>query len=389
MTNLDKYPLFFLCYNGCMKILIASDSYKGSLTSKQVANIITQAIYEKDQSIEVFSLPIADGGEGSLECALNIQNAKLIECEVHGPYDDLVLAKYVKINQTAIIEMAEASGLMKDVRQMKNPLLASTFGTGELMIDALNKGCTDFILCLGGSATNDAGCGMASALGVKFMCQDERLKPIPNELRKCTHVDLSNFDSRIEGCTFTLACDVNNPLLGECGASYVFGPQKGAKDVEELDQILSHVSNLLEKETGNFCRNNEGAGAAGGLGFGLMCLCNAHKRSGIEVMLELTHFEDIVQKVDLVITGEGKTDKQTAFGKAPVGIAKVSKKHNKPVVLISGVIEPDADLSEFGIVQQISCVPYGSNIEEAILNAENNLYVSTKKMMEEIYGNLV
>lgn len=372
-----------------MKILIASDSYKGSLTSKQVAHIMTQAIHEIDETIEVLSLPIADGGEGSLECALNIEGAKLIECQVHGPYDDLVIAKYVKVNDIAIIEMAEASGLMKDIHQIKNPLFASTYGTGELIVDALNKGCREFILCLGGSATNDAGCGMANALGVTFMCHNERIKPIPNELRKCTHVDLSTLDSRIKDCTFTLACDVNNPLLGEFGASYVFGPQKGAKDVEELDRILNHISNLLEKETGNSCRNNEGAGAAGGLGFGLMCLCNAHKRSGIEVMLELTHFESLVQQVDLVITGEGKTDKQTVYGKAPVGIAKMSKKYRKPVVLISGVIEPDADLSEFGMMKQYSCVPYGTNIEEAISNAENNLYSTTKKMMEDIYGNLV
>lgn len=372
-----------------MKILIASDSYKGSLTSKQVAHIMTQAIKEKDNSIEVISLPIADGGEGSLECALNIQNAELIACTVHGPYDDLVLAKYVKVDQTAIIEMAEASGLMKDINHIKNPLLASTYGTGELIIDALNKGCNQFIMCLGGSATNDAGCGMASALGARFMCHDEIVKPIPKELKKCTHVDLSKFDSRIKDCTFTLACDVNNPLLGEFGASYVFGPQKGAKDVEELDQILNHVARLLENETGNHCRNNEGAGAAGGLGFGLMCLCNAHKRSGIEVMLELTHFEELVQQVDLVITGEGKTDRQTAFGKAPVGIAKVSKKYNKPVVLISGVIEPEVDLSEFGIIKQISCVSYGTNVEEAIKNAKKNLIQATKKMMEEYHGNLV
>lgn len=365
-----------------MKILIASDSYKGSLTSKQVANIMTNAIHEIDASIEVFSMPIADGGEGSLECALNIENACLIECEVHGPYDDIIQAKYVKINQNAIIEMAESSGLMKDIRQIRNPLYASTYGTGELILDALNKGCTNFILCLGGSATNDAGCGMASALGARFMHHDSCLKPIPNELKKCTHLDLSHFDSRIKDCSFTLACDVNNPLLGEFGASFVFGPQKGAKDVEELDQILTHIADVVESETGNFCRDNEGVGAAGGLGFGLMCLCNAHKRSGIEVMLELTHFEELVQQVDLVITGEGKTDKQTIFGKAPIGISKVSKKYHKPVILISGIIEPNLDLSEFGIVQQISCVPYGSDIDEAIKNAKNNLYLATKKIEE-------
>lgn len=366
-----------------MKILIASDSFKGSLTSKQVANIMTKAIHEMNPKIEVLSVPIADGGEGSLDCALGMENAKLIECSVHGPYDDKIQAKYVIMNQTAIIEMAEASGLLKDVRQVRNPLFASTYGTGELILDALDKGCKDFILCLGGSATNDAGCGMASALGVRFMWNDVCLKAIPNELKKCNRVDISNLDDRIKECTFTIACDVNNPLLGELGASAVFGPQKGVKNVSELDSILCHMADLIEQEMGQNYRNHEGAGAAGGLGFGLMCFCRAQKRNGIEVMLELIHFEEFVKQVDLVISGEGKTDRQTLFGKAPIGIARISQKNQKPVVLISGMIETNLDLNEFGIVKQISCVPYGTDVEEAIKNAEKNLYNATKKMMEE------
>lgn len=360
-----------------MKILIASDSYKGSLSSNEVNNIIKQAILDVDETIEIVCLPMADGGENSLECALGLENSKLIECEVIGPYGNKVNAHYVISNQLAFIEMAKASGILLD--ETRNPMIASTIGVGQLIEDALNKGCKEFILCLGGSATNDAGCGMAYALGVKFYQDELELKPIPKELKECNRIDLTNFDSRIKECTFTLACDVNNPLLGEKGASTIFGPQKGADSqmVKELDSILDHISNLLEKETNNYCRNNEGAGAAGGLGFGLMCLCNGIKQSGIDTMLEMTHFEEIVKDCDLVITGEGCTDQQTAFGKTPVGVSKMAKKHNVPTILISGTIVPGIDLSEFGIIQQNATVEYGCDIQKAIFNARKNLYETT------------
>ena len=357
-----------------MKILVASDSYKGSLSSNEVNSIIKQAILDFDSNIEVICIPMADGGENSLECALGLENAKLVECEVIGPYGKKTNAQYVICNQLAFIEMAQASGIMLD--SIRNPMLASTIGVGQLIKDALDKGCNRFIMCLGGSATNDAGCGMANALGVRFYQDEQELKPIPYDLRNCNHIDLSNLDSRIKDCTFILACDVNNPLLGEKGASFIFGPQKGATKemTAELDQILENIANLLEKETNKSCRNNEGAGAAGGLGFGLMCLCNGIKQSGIDTMLEMTHFEDIVQTVDLVITGEGCTDNQTTFGKTPVGVSKMAQKYHKPTILISGSIVPNTDLSEFGIIKQVSCVEYGANLDEAIKNARSNLY---------------
>ncbi len=364
-----------------MKILVASDSYKGSLSSNEVNSIIKQAILDTDSSIEVVTLAMADGGENSLECALGIENSKLIECEVIGPYGKPVNAKYVIIDQLAFIEMAQASGIMLD--ETRNPMFASTIGVGQLIKDALDKGCKYFIMCLGGSATNDAGCGMAHALGVKFYQDETELKPIPYELKKCNRIDISNFDSRIKNCTFILACDVNNPLLGEKGASSIFGPQKGATEemVSELEGILDNVSKLLEKETGNSCCDCEGAGAAGGLGFGLMCLCHGIKQSGIDTMLEMTHFEEIVQTCDLVITGEGCSDSQTAFGKTPVGVSKMAMKYNVPTILISGTIIPGTDLGEFGIIKQISTVEYGSNLDEAIKNAKENLYNAVKKAM--------
>lgn len=366
-----------------MKILVASDSYKGSLSSNEVNNIIKQAILDTDSSIEVVTLAMADGGENSLECALDLENSKLIECEVIGPYGKKVNASYVISNDLAFIEMAKASGIMLD--ETRNPMLASTFGVGQLIKDALDKGCKHFILCLGGSATNDAGCGMAHALGARFYKDELELKPIPLELKRCNRIDISNFDSRIKDCSFILACDVNNPLLGNTGASFIFGPQKGANNemVQELDEILNHISTLLEKETGNVCRYNEGAGAAGGLGFGLMCLCNGIKQSGIDTMLEMTHFEEIVQSCDLVITGEGCSDLQTAFGKTPVGVSKMAMKYQIPTILISGTIVPGTDLSEFGIIKQFATVEYGTNIDEAIKNARNNLYNATIKTIKQ------
>ena len=366
-----------------MKILVASDSYKGSLSSNEVNNIIKQAIFDVDSNIEVLTIPMADGGENSLECALGLENSKCIECEVIGPYGKKVNAHYVISNDLAFIEMAKASGILLD--KTRNPMLASTIGVGQLIKDALDKGCKRFIMCLGGSATNDAGCGMAHALGVRFYKDEIELKPIPYEIKECNRIDLSHFDSRIKDCTFILACDVNNPLLGEKGASFIFGPQKGADSnmVQELDDILAHISSLLEKEINKNCRNHEGAGAAGGLGFGLMCLCNGIKQSGIETMLEMTHFEEIVQSCDLVITGEGCTDSQTAFGKTPVGVSKMAMKYNVPTILISGTIVPNTDLSEFGIIKQISTVEYGTNIDEAIQNARNNLYHATIKTIKQ------
>ena len=365
-----------------MKILVASDSYKGSLSSNEVNSIIKQAILDTDSSIEVVTLAMADGGENSLECALGLNNSKLIECEVIGPYGKKINAHYVISNQLAFIEMAKASGIMLD--ETRNPMIASTIGVGQLILDALDKGCNQFIMCLGGSATNDAGCGMAHALGARFYKDELELKPIPLELKRCNQIDISNFDSRIKDCSFILACDVNNPLLGKQGASYIFGPQKGADIhmVQELDEILDHISMLLEETTGKKCREFEGAGAAGGLGFGLLCLCNGVKQSGIDTMLEMTHFEDIVQTCDLVITGEGCSDSQTAFGKTPVGVSKMAKKYNIPTILISGTIVPGTDLSEFGIIKQFATVEYGTDINEAIKNARSNLYNTAKKVIE-------
>ena len=368
-----------------MKVLIASDSFKGSLRSMEVALIMKEAILKVDPTYEVFCLPMADGGENSLECALSLDKAQVIHVEVRGPYGQKVKAKYVKIQELAFIEMAQASGLMLDVKKIQNPMLANTYGVGELILDALNRNCHEFIICLGGSATNDGGCGMIQALGGRFLCHDKEIKAIPIELANCDRIDLSHIDSRIQNCTFTLACDVNNPLLGEKGASYVFGSQKGAssKDIQQLDWILSHIADLLEKEVNRKCRNLAGAGAAGGLGFGLMCLCNANKQSGIETMLDLTDFDELVQKVDLVITGEGYSDAQSVFGKTPIGVAKRAKKYHKPVILISGAMDL-IDFSEFGIDAQFSCVRKCCHVEEAIAHAKDNLYETTYQIFKMI-----
>lgn len=324
-----------------MKIIIAPDSFKGSLTALQVAKSIEKGIKKVDASIETILVPMADGGEGTVQSLVDASDGQVIEAIANDPLMRPFQSFYgiMGDKKTAVIEMAAASGLPLLKSNERNPLKTSTFGTGELIVDALSKGCSSIIIGLGGSATNDGGTGMAQALGVRFLNKKgEELQMCGAELNNVAIIDISGLDKRLKNVKFVAACDVDNPLCGADGASNVYGRQKGASDSDVLflDKGLMHLSNLMKAQFDiDFC-DYQGAGAAGGLGFGVMCFLGAKLERGIEIVTRATNLAAQLQGADLVITGEGRIDAQTAFGKTPFGVAQVAKQANIPVVAIAG-----------------------------------------------------
>ena len=372
-----------------MKIILAPDSFKGSLSSINVIRIMKQVIHDEWPSAEVIGVPMADGGEGTLDCILSISCAVLAEVSVHDPLHRIHTARYIRIPAigTAVIEMAEASGLLLVEKQLRDPMISTTFGCGELITDALNNGLRKFIFFLGGSATNDAGAGLMAALGVKFYQDSILLHPSPDNLKNCTRIDFSTVDPRLTDCEVTIATDVNNPLCGKTGASYIFGPQKGADDemVQKLDSILSHLADLIETELHVDFRTIQGTGAAGGLALGLLSVMQGKIVSGIETIIELTNFEKIIQNADLVFTGEGNTDNQTAFGKTPIGVARAAKKYNVPVICISGGLSTSLNVSSLSEIDAFfGSIPCPMSIEEAIGNSEKNLTSITRSVLRSL-----
>lgn len=323
-----------------MKIVIAADSYKGSASTLEVASFIEQGIRKVRQDAAILKVPLADGGEGTVEALVSVTNGRYIEQEVTGPLGKPVKAKFGLLSDdTAIIEMAAASGLPLLRDKERNPFKATTFGTGELIKAALDQGIGKIYVGIGGSATNDGGVGMAQALGVSFKDHLHReLEPGAESLEKLETIDISNLDPRLKDTEVLVLSDVTNPLCGQNGASYVYGPQKGASpgDIEKLDRWLLHFAEKVEQQLGTNIMDVQGAGAAGGLGAGLMAFCHAKMCSGIETVLELIQLENIIRDADLVITGEGKMDNQSVQGKAPIGVAKLAKKFGIPVIAIVG-----------------------------------------------------
>ena len=323
-----------------MKVLIAMDSFKGTFSSLSVANMIENGLKRVYKIAVVDKISIADGGEGTVEAIIQSMEGKYVFTKVLDPLGNQIDARYGIVNETvAVIEMAEASGLSLIPEKNRNPLATSSYGTGQLILHALNKGCKKIIMGIGGSATNDGGVGMATALGAKFL--DEKGKELKyggGVLDKLHHIDINNLDERVNGVEFIVACDVNNPLYGENGASKIFAPQKGAdlKMVEKLDKNLYHYSNIIEQDLGKKVGNIPGAGAAGGLGAGLMAFCNAKLSRGIDVVLDMLDIDERIKKADIIITGEGRIDSQTVCGKVPIGIAGRAKQFDKPVFAIAG-----------------------------------------------------
>jgi len=362
-----------------MKIVIASDSFKGSLTALEVAESIEKGIKNVDESIETIIVPMADGGEGTVQSLIDASGGEIIELTVHDPLFRKVKAFYGIMGDgvTAVIEMAAASGLPLLKIEERNPLLTSTYGTGELINDALIRGCRSFIIGLGGSATNDGGCGMAQALGVKFFDKSgEELAMTGGELSKINAIDFSGIDERIKSAHFVAACDVENPLCGATGASEVYGRQKGAteEDVMALDKGLNHFAQIVKNQLNLDIINVKGAGAAGGLGAGVMIFLCASLRSGIEIVTKTTNLADKMLGADLVITGEGRIDYQTAFGKTPFGVAQIAKEKKIPVLVLAGSLgEGYQTLYDKGFDGIFSIIDKPMSLEEAISNASQLL----------------
>jgi glycerate 2-kinase len=330
-----------------MKIVVAPDSFKGSLTAIEVSVAIEQGIREVFPEAEVIKIPMADGGEGTVQCLVNATGGKILEEKVIGPLGDKVLAHYGFLGdkKTAVIEMAAASGLTLVPENKRNPLITTTYGTGQLIKAALNQGCRKMIIGIGGSATNDGGAGMAQALGVKLLDQEGKEVGFGGgELKKIVKIDISCMDNRLSDTKVLVASDVNNPLCGPQGASRIYGSQKGATPeiIEELDKSLSYFAELIKRDLNKEVKNIPGAGAAGGLGASLMAFLNAELRPGIEIIIEAVKLEQAIKDADLVITGEGKIDSQTIYGKAPIGVAKIAKKYNVPGVAVAAIIEEDS-----------------------------------------------
>ena len=374
-----------------MKIVIAPDSFKGSLTAKQVAESIERGIRKVEKNIHIEKVPMADGGEGTVQSLVDATNGRMIYTKVFDPLMREIEAFYGILGDgsTAIIEMSAASGLPLISKEEKNPLVTTTYGTGQLFMHALNQGCRSFIIGIGGSATNDGGAGMMKALGIRFI--DSKGQDIGfggGELDKIHTIDISGLDNRILDCNITVACDVDNPLCGLRGASRVFGPQKGATEemVEVLDSNLAHYAKVIKNQLGISIIDVPGAGAAGGLGGGLMAFLKAKLRRGIDIVIDATGLEESVKGAALVITGEGSIDYQTQFGKTPYGVAMVAKKYDIPVIAIAGSIGKDAyALYKKGFNSIFSIVDKPMTLEEAIENGEVLLENTAERIMRGIF----
>jgi glycerate kinase len=358
-----------------MKIVIAPDSFKGSLTALQVAEAMEVGLRRVFPDATIEKVPMADGGEGTVQSLVDATDGEILTAQVMDPLGNTIDAQYGVLGDgiTAVIEMAEASGLTLVPPDKRDPRVTTTYGTGELIGAALAHGCRKLIIGIGGSATNDGGAGMAQALGAKLLtASGEQIKPGGGHLGTLSSIDLSELDPRITETETVVACDVNNPLTGEQGASYVYGPQKGAtrEMIEMLDANLAHFDKILQRDLSKSVGNVPGAGAAGGLGAGLMAFVDASLKSGIEIVTEAAQLSKRLADADLVITGEGQINFQTVFGKTPVGVAKVAKTHNIPVIAIAGSIADDSDgIYDAGIDAMIDIVPEPMPLETAIENA--------------------
>jgi len=355
-----------------MRVVVAPDSFKGSASALAVAEAMRRGVLAVFPDAEVRVVAIADGGEGTVEALVAATGGRIREHTVRGPMGEPVPARWGVLGdgRTAVVEMAAASGLPLVPRERRDPRVASTYGTGELIRAALDAGLSSLVVGIGGSATNDGGAGMARALGVRFLDVDGADLPEGGAaLARLARIDLSGIDRRVAGAAFLVACDVDNPLTGPRGASAVYGPQKGAtpEAVEELDRALGVYAAVAAKATGRDVARLPGAGAAGGLGAGLLFFTPARLRPGVEVVLEATRFDEVVAGADLVVTGEGRTDRQTAMGKAPVGVAAAAKRRGVPVVCVSGGLGEGADaVLEKGIDAVASIVPAPMSLEEAM-----------------------
>lgn len=333
------------------KVVIIPDSFKGTMSTYEVADIIKNSVLNYYPDCETICIPIADGGEGSTDCFLNAIGGNKVTKVVANPFFEDIEVYYglTENDKTAIIEMACCAGLPLAENRL-NPAITTTYGVGQLIIDALDKGCKKIILGLGGSSTNDCGCGLASAVGVKFYDKDNKeFIPTGGTLKDICSINIKNIDSRIKNTEIIAMCDVKNPLYGESGASYVFARQKGADDnmLKELDNGLKHIADVISNDLKIDVHSLSGGGAAGGMGAGVYAFLGANLKSGIETVLDMVNFDNLIQNADLVFTGEGKFDIQSLGGKVIDGISNRAKKQNVPVIVISGDVNDEEIKSSY------------------------------------------
>lgn len=373
-----------------MKILIAPDSFKESLTALEVANAIEQGFRKIFPEAEYIKIPMADGGEGTLQSLVDATQGRLINTQVTAPLGNKVDALFgiSGDGKTAIIEMAAASGLHLVPMEQRNPCITTSFGTGELIKAALEYGVEKIILGIGGSATNDGGVGMLQALGAQFFDANQQDIDFGGaQLHAIQQIDLTQLDPRLHKVQFSVACDVDNPLCGERGASAVFGPQKGATAdmVLELDQALFHFAQIVERDLQLNIRDMAGSGAAGGMGAGLQLLPHVQLRSGVHIVLDAVKLADYAKDADLVITGEGRMDGQSIYGKTPIGVAKTAKQFNKPVIAIVGCLREDYEVVyPAGIDAVFPIIRNLATLEDTLKNGTANL-ISTAQNVARLY----
>ena len=369
-----------------MKIVIAPDSYKESLSALEVANAIEQGFREIWPDADYVKLTVADGGEGTVEAMVAATAGRIVDVDVTGPLGEPVTAFFGLSGdeRTAFIEMAAASGLEQVPVALRDPLKTTSWGTGELIRHALDAGVDHIIIGLGGSATNDGGAGMVQALGAKLL--DARQNEIGKggaALDALTRIDISQLDPRLAACRIEVACDVTNPLTGKEGASAVFGPQKGAtaETIDRLDTALVHYAQIITRDLEVDVLELAGGGAAGGMGAALYAFCGAQLRRGIEIVTDALQLDACVADADLVVTGEGRMDSQTIHGKVPVGVAKVAKRHHKPVIGIAGSLTADVGIvHEHGLDAVFSVIYTICTLDDALKNAAENVRMTARNV---------
>lgn len=376
-----------------MKIIIAPQSFKGSLTAKEATKIISDCARNIFPESDLIGIPIADGGDGTLETIIDATNGKLMNSQVKGPDNSIVQASWGLFNsekneKTGIIEMARASGLAMIDPKNLDPFNSTSFGTGELILDAVKNGAKKIILGIGGSATNDCGIGVAKAVGIRFL--DSKNNEVGNNVSNFSNIkkiNLDKFNSQLNDIKFEVACDVTNKLCGKEGASYIYGPQKGAsaEDVKILDKNLLHIGNLIEKDLGVNVLDIKGGGAAGGLGAGMVAFFGAKLRPGVDIIFDTLSVEEKIKDADLIITGEGQFDISSTYNKAPAAIAKLGKKYNIPTIGISGSFGEGFDkLDEFGILSKSTLINKISSLDDNIKDAGNLLKIASLEQLKAV-----
>lgn len=368
-------------------IVLAPDSFKESMTAKEVCEAMERGIRKATSQIRCIHVPMADGGEGTMQSLVDATGGRVYSKEVVGPLGNNVVAEYGILGngEIGVIEMASASGIHLVDSEKRNPLITTTFGTGQLIKACLDKRVKKLLIGIGGSATNDGGAGFIQALGGRLLDENgDDLSYGGGALAKLHTIDLSNLDERLKYVSVEVACDVNNPLCGKEGASYVFGPQKGAtrEMIEILDQNLSHYAEVIKEQLGKDVISKAGAGAAGGLGAGLMAFLDVKLKSGIEMVIEYANLEEKVRDADMVWTGEGSIDFQTQYGKTPLGVAMIAKKYNKPVIALAGRVGNDIDvLYDKGIDAIFGIMRGVTSIEEALVKGPENVEKTSENII--------